>query len=56
VSNRLSDEADEPVQPGALRLSGMTVPIMLDGPMNRPAFRAYVEQVLLGCAPGHAPP
>jgi transposase len=31
---------------GALRLSGMTAPMVLDGPMNGPAFLAYVEQVL----------
>ena len=32
---------------GALRLSGLTAPMLLDGPMNRDAFEAYVEQVLL---------
>lgn len=32
---------------GALRLSGMTAPMVLDGPMNRIAFLAYVEQVLV---------
>lgn len=32
---------------GALRLSGMTAPMVLDGPMNSDAFRAYVEQVLV---------
>jgi transposase len=37
---------------GALRLSGMTAPMVLDGPMNGPAFLAYVEQVL---APTLAP-
>ena len=31
---------------GALRLSGMTAPMVLDGPMNGPAFLAYVERVL----------
>lgn len=31
---------------GALRLSGMTAPFVLDGPMNGAAFLAYVEQVL----------
>lgn len=31
---------------GALRLTGMTAPMVLDGPMNGVAFRAYVEQVL----------
>jgi transposase len=31
---------------GALRLAGMTAPMVLDGPMNGDAFRAYVEQVL----------
>jgi transposase len=37
---------------GALRLSGMTAPMVLDGPMNGAAFKAYVEQVL---APTLAP-
>jgi transposase len=32
---------------GALRLSGMTAPMVLDGPMNGPAFLAYVAQVLV---------
>ena len=32
---------------GTLRLSGMTAPMVLDGPMNREAFRAYVDQVLV---------
>ena len=32
---------------GALRLSGMTAPMVLDGPMNAAAFVAYVEQVLV---------
>ena len=31
---------------GALRLSGLTAPMVLDGPMNREAFLIYVEQVL----------
>ena len=31
---------------GALRLSGMTAPMVLDGPMNGDAFAAYIEQVL----------
>ena len=31
---------------GALRLTGMTAPMVLDGPMNSAAFLAYVEQVL----------
>lgn len=31
---------------GALRLSGMTAPMLLDGPMDGAAFIAYVEQVL----------
>ncbi|MFP4005067.1 MAG: IS630 family transposase [Alphaproteobacteria bacterium] len=31
---------------GALRLSGMTAPMTLDGAMNGPAFLAYVEQAL----------
>ncbi len=30
----------------ALRLGGMTAPMVLDGPMNGAAFLAYVEQVL----------
>jgi len=38
---------------GALRLSGMTAPMVLDGPMNADAFLAYVEQVLVPTlAPG----
>jgi len=32
---------------GALRLTGMTAPMVLDGTMNSIAFRAYVEQVLV---------
>lgn len=32
---------------GALRLTGMTAPFVLDGPMNGAAFLAYVEQVLV---------
>jgi transposase len=32
---------------GALRLQGMTAPMVLDGPMNREAFQAYIEQVLV---------
>jgi hypothetical protein len=32
---------------GALRLNGMTAPLVLDGAMNGIAFRAYVEQVLV---------
>jgi transposase len=31
---------------GALRLSGMTAPMVLDGAMNGAAFLAYTEQVL----------
>lgn len=31
---------------GALRLTGMMAPMVLDGAMNGDAFRAYVEQVL----------
>ncbi len=31
---------------GALRLEGMTAPMVLDGPMDGPAFLAYVGQVL----------
>jgi transposase len=31
---------------GALRLTGMTAPMVLDGAMNGTAFLAYVEQVL----------
>ncbi len=30
----------------ALRLSGLTAPLVLDGPMNGEAFRAYIEQFL----------
>jgi len=32
---------------GALRLSGMTAPMVLDGPMNGAWFLAYVQQVLV---------
>lgn len=32
---------------GALRLDGMTAPMVLDGAMNGEAFLAYVEQVLV---------
>jgi transposase len=32
---------------GALRLSGMTAPMVLDGPMNGAAFLAYITQVLV---------
>jgi transposase len=31
---------------GALRLAGLTAPMVLDGPMNAAAFQAYIEQVL----------
>lgn len=31
---------------GALRLSGMTSPMVVDGPMTGEIFRAYVEQIL----------
>ena len=31
---------------GTLRLGGMTTPMVMDGPMNGPAFLAYVEQML----------
>ena len=38
---------------GALRLSGQTAPMVLDGPMNGDAFMAYVQQVLVPTlAPG----
>lgn len=38
---------------GALRLSGMTAPMVLDGPMNGAWFLAYVEPVLvLTLSPG----
>ena len=30
-----------------LRLSGMAAPMVLDGPINREAFHAYVEQILV---------
>ena len=32
---------------GALRLTGMTAPMVLDGPMNGAWFLSYVEQVLV---------
>ena len=31
---------------GGLRLDGMTAPVVLDGPMDGPAFLAWIEQVL----------
>ncbi len=31
---------------GGLRLGGMTAPMVLDGPMDGPAFLAWIEQVL----------
>jgi transposase len=31
---------------GALRLTGLTAPLVLDGAINGEAFRAYVEQIL----------
>jgi transposase len=31
---------------GALRVTGMTAPMVLDGPMTSDAFEAYVDQVL----------
>ena len=31
----------------ALRLDGIAAPMVLDGPINRDAFQAYVEQVLV---------
>ena len=38
---------------GALRLEGMTAPMILDGAMHGAAFLAYVEQVLVpSLAPG----
>jgi hypothetical protein len=30
-----------------LRLTGMMAPLVLDGPINRAAFQAYVDQVLV---------
>ncbi len=32
---------------GGLRLSGLVAPMVLDGPINREAFQAYVDQVLV---------
>lgn len=32
---------------GALRCDGITAPFVLDGPINRQSFEAYVEQVLV---------
>jgi transposase len=32
---------------GALRIDGMTAPMVLDGPINGLAFQAYVDQVLV---------
>ena len=36
-----------PTFTGALKLSGMTAPMVLDGPTNGAAFLAYIEQVLV---------
>ncbi|VFU10537.1 conserved protein of unknown function [Methylocella tundrae] len=30
-----------------MRLSGMAAPMVLDGPINRDAFLAYVDQILV---------
>lgn len=39
---------------GALTLRGFIAPFVLDGPINRDAFEAYVEQVLVReLSPGH---
>ena len=38
---------EDPTFTGALRLAGMTAPMVLDGAMNGDAFLAYVEQVLV---------
>jgi hypothetical protein len=32
---------------GALRVDGMTAPMVVDAPMNREAFQAYIEQVFV---------
>ena len=32
---------------GALRVDGLTAPLVLDGPVTRSAFQAYVDQVLV---------
>ena len=32
---------------GGLRRSGLVAPMVLDGPINRDAFEAYVEQILV---------
>jgi transposase len=32
---------------GGLRAGGLTAPMVLDGPMNGPAFLAYVRQILV---------
>ena len=32
---------------GGLRLGGMTAPMVLDGPMDGPAFLAWIEQMLV---------
>ena len=36
---------------GALRLHGMTAPMVLDGAMNGAAFLAYVQQILVPTLP-----
>jgi transposase len=40
-------EANTTTFVGALRLSGMTAPMVLDGPMTGAWFLSYVEQVLI---------
>ena len=40
---------------GALRLGGLTAPMVLDGPMNGDSFLAYVEHVLVPTSTGFQP-
>jgi hypothetical protein len=35
----------------ALRVSGLTAPLVIDGAMNGEIFHAYVEQILVTCSP-----
>jgi hypothetical protein len=37
---------EKPAAPVALHLNGMTAPMVIDGPVNRDAFHAYVRHVL----------
>jgi transposase len=46
VARRSRTVIGRPPRSGALRRHGLTAPMVLEGPMNGPAFLAYVERVL----------